>query len=151
MTDTAEQTNPVINSFRGDYFFLSNFYPAETPFCDRIYPTSEHAFQAAKCPDRARTQDFVDLDKPGDAKKLGKAIEVRADWDKIKRNVMYRVLMAKFTFNGYLAQELVLTGNAPLVEGNNWGDTYWGVCNNRGENQLGQILMRVRDELQRGT
>ena len=69
------------------------------------------------------------------------------DWEEVKDQIMYEICLAKFTQNEELKEKLLATGNEELVEGNTWHDTYWGVCNRRGKNKLGKILMRVRSEL----
>lgn len=76
---------------------------------------------------------------------------LRDDWEEVKDDLMYRIVLAKFLQNPSLADALIKTGNAQLIEGNTWGDTYWGMCDSVGENKLGEILMRVRDELPRIT
>ena len=68
----------------------------------------------------------------------------------VKTNIMYDICLAKFTQNQDLKEKLLKTGNAILIEGNWWNDTYWGVCNGIGENNLGKILMKIREELKNG-
>ena len=82
-----------------------------------------------------------------EAKRLGRRVRLRSDWEQVKYDVMLDVVRAKFNQHPDLAQKLLATGDEELVEGNDWGDTYWGVCNGRGKNMLGKILMRVRAEL----
>ena len=84
---------------------------------------------------------------PSEAKRLGRRMRLRSDWEQVKYDVMLDVVRAKFNQHPDLAQKLLATGDEELVEGNDWGDTYWGVCNGRGKNMLGKILMRVRAEL----
>lgn len=84
---------------------------------------------------------------PSEAKRLGRRVRLRSDWEQVKYDVMLDVVRAKFNQHPDLAQKLLATGDEELVEGNDWGDTYWGVCNGRGKNMLGKILMRVRAEL----
>lgn len=93
---------------------------------------------------------FTEL-SPRDAKKLGRKVMLRDDWEEVKDDLMYKIVLAKFLQNPSLAEALEQTGNAKLIEDNHWGDTYWGVCDGVGENKLGEILMRVRDELPRIT
>ena len=123
---------------------MSNFYSTPVLYHGLRFENSEAAFQAAKCPDRMR--DFCGLN-PSEAKRLGRSVELRTDWEAVKYDVMYQICMAKFLQNQDLAQKLIKTGNAELVEGNTWGDTVWGVCDGVGENNLGKILMRIREEL----
>lgn len=134
----------AITTFKGDYFYLSNFYVVPVFYQGIRFESSEAAFQAAKCPERMR--DFCGLN-PQMSKRLGRHVELRPDWDDVKYDVMYQVCKAKFLQNKSLAKKLIETGNAELVEGNTWGDKIWGVCDGVGENHLGKTLMRIREEL----
>lgn len=136
--------NKVINEFRGDYFFLSNFYPVKVVYRGLIFESSEAAFQAAKCPERMR--EFCGLN-PSEAKKLGRKVRLRDDWEEVKYDVMYEICKEKFWQNPDLARRLICTDNDQLVEGNTWGDKIWGVCDGVGSNRLGKILMRIRTEM----
>lgn len=138
------ETQDAITSFRGEYFFLSNFYNAPVVYQGIRFENNEAAFQAAKCSERMR--DFCGLN-PRDAKHLGRRVALRPDWEVAKYDVMYQVCKAKFSQNSDLLNKLLATGDAELVEGNTWGDTVWGVCEGVGENNLGKTLMRVRSEL----
>lgn len=84
---------------------------------------------------------------PSQAKKKGRSVSLRPDWEEIKINVMYEICKAKFTQNENLKRSLLNTGNTELIEGNNWGDKIWGQVNGVGENNLGKILMKIREEL----
>lgn len=137
----------AITTFKGDNFFLSNFYVAPVYYQGIRFENNEAAFQAAKCPERVR--EFCGL-SPQKAKRLGRSVELRPDWEEVKYDVMYQVCRAKFLQNTDLARKLVETGDAELIEGNTWDDKVWGVCKGTGENNLGKILMRIRDELNRG-
>lgn len=131
----------TIDEFRGRYFFLSNFYAAPVVYQDALFKNNEAAFQSAKCPERML--EFCIL-PPNRAKALGRRVKLRPDWETVKYDVMYDICMAKFTQNPDLLTKLLDTGDAELIEGNTWGvDLYRGI----GENHLGKILMRVREEL----
>lgn len=134
----------MINEFDGEYFFLSNYYPAPVIYCATTFGNNEAAFQAMKCP--YRIASFADL-PPNEAKRLGRRVHLREDWEEVKDNIMYEICKAKFTQNEDLRQRLLATGDEYLEEGNYWDDKYWGVCGGEGQNKLGKILMRVRDEL----
>lgn len=136
-----------INSFRGKYYFLSNMYPVPVTFENMTYSCAESAFQAAKCSDPADRKKFIFLNGY-EAKKLGRRVNLRKDWESVKLNIMYQCVKSKFANNPDLKSELLNTKNAILIEGNTWNDTFWGVCNGIGENHLGKILMQIRDELQ---
>jgi ribA/ribD-fused uncharacterized protein len=88
----------------------------------------------------------VDL-AAGQSKKLGKRVELRPDWEDVKIDIMRQVLKSKFTQNPELKAQLIATGDAELIEGNNWNDRFWGVCRGKGQNHLGKLLMEVRAEL----
>lgn len=137
-------TGPV-TSFDGPHRFLSNFYPAPVTYNNITYPTSEHAYQAQKSGNSRVHKIFAKLETASDAKTLGHAIKPRADWDNIKHLVMFNIVKIKFDTNPELKQLLLNTGDQELIEGNTWNDTYWGVCNGVGENNLGKILMTIRD------
>jgi N-glycosidase YbiA len=81
------------------------------------------------------------------AKALGKRIELRKDWNDIKLDIMYKIVKNKFTQNPTLTKLLVDTNDKVIIEGNTWGDIYWGMCKGKGENHLGKILMKVRKEI----
>lgn len=136
-----------ITEFQGDYRFLSNFWMCRIVFEGKTWPSSEHCFQAMKTLDPSERHEILHAEKPGQAKRLGKKVKMRPDWEKIKIEMMYQIVLAKFTQNRSLGLGLVATGDAELIEGNNWGDVFWGVCQGRGRNELGKILMKVRKEL----
>ena len=143
--------NPAvkIDSFDGEFAFLSNFYPAPVNFDGMKYPNNEAAFQAQKCPERR--DEFIALgQQPGKQKRLGRKVELRPDWEAVKDDIMYTLCLCKFAQNPSLAEKLLATGVAELVEGNYWHDHYWGVCNGTGQNKLGKILMAVRNEIRTG-
>ena len=137
----------MIDKFRGKYWFLSNFY--ESPIEDEniIYPTVEHYFQAQKTLNREEKLKIAKASKPAKAKKMGRQVNLRKDWEDIKLQVMEKALRQKFQ-DPALCEKLIATGDEELVEGNPWGDRYWGVCKGSGKNKLGKLLMKIRKELQ---
>lgn len=137
---------PKIESFKGEYFFLSNFYMAPVCYEGKLYSSNEAAFQAAKTFDINVRNAFTSYD-PSTARKVGQRVELRPDWEEIKYAVMLDVVRDKFKRNPILADRLLATGDAYLEEGNTWGDRTWGTVNGQGKNWLGEILMKVRDEL----
>lgn len=135
----------TIGPFRGDYRFLSNFWLEPK----RRMLSNEHFFQAAKAlhvEDRAL---IMRANTPGEAKRIGRTVAMRPDWEGIKEIVMLDGLRTKFFADETLAEMLLSTGDEPLVEFNSWGDTYWGVdsATGNGLNRLGELLMEVRREL----
>lgn len=136
----------IINSFRGEYFFLSNFFEAPVIYDGITYLNNEAAFQAQKTLNKKQRLNFAMLN-PSQAKRMGRSVSLRPDWEEVKINIMYEICKAKFTQNESLKLNLLNTGDAELIEGNNWGDKIWGQVNGVGENNLGKILMKIRDEL----
>ncbi len=144
-----------INSFNGSYRYLSNFFENAPVLLDGLhFRNSEAAYQAGKAATLSVRKLFADL-TPYEAKKLGKAIDIREDWMDIRADHMRRVIHAKFTQNPLLAEALIATGAAELEEGNHWHDNFFGNCycpacrNIPGQNMLGKILMDERERLAR--
>lgn len=141
-----ETPRTEIDWFREEYEFLSNFYPSKVVFDGITYYNSEAAYQAQKCKNPEERIGFEKLSSD-EAKRLGQKVEMRSDWDDVKFGIMEQVVYAKFTQNPTLAQNLLDTGDKVLKEGNYWKDVYWGVDirTGEGENNLGRILMALRD------
>ena len=146
--------NNVISSFSGKYKFLSNFYvsPFQYSVNNHIFTfkTVEHFYQAYKSTNLNDFTKIVNTATPADAKRLGRHIALRDDWDAIKTAVMYRGLCLKFGSHTDLRNELIKTFPSLLIEGNNWHDNFWGQCmckrciDYHGCNFLGQMLMVLR-------
>lgn len=138
-----------IDNFSGDFEFLSNFY--DSPFIHDgiVYPTNEHFYQAMKSKSRKERKRIASLRSPGQSKRAGRALELRKDWESIKVDVMRQGLRLKFAEGSILAEMLLATGSTTLIEGNHWGDKFWGVDNKtgKGKNWLGKLLMERRNEL----
>ena len=137
----------LIDEFDGEFAFLSNFYELPSPITDEIgvtYWTVEHYFQAAKTLDREERRFISALDTPGKAKRVGRRVKLRPDWEEVKIDIMRNALIKKF-MDPLMREKLLETGNAILVEGNWWGDRFWGVCDGVGENHLGKLLMMIRE------
>lgn len=139
----------MITSFSGPYRFLSNFYPGPVDLSGVSYPSVEHAYVAAKTLDMNLRAKIRATTSPGAVKRLGRSLELRPDWEFMKLGLMKSLVHDKFALNPALGLRLIQTGDLQLIEGNTWGDTYWGVCNGVGENHLGLILMDVRRVLKR--
>lgn len=138
----------MIDSFRNNYYFLSNFFNAPVTYEGITYQNNEAAFQAAKVLDKNIRREFATLN-PSEAKRKGRRVQLRPDWEGVKNQVMYEVCFAKFTQNQDLKTKLLETGNEELVEGNTWGDRIWGAVNGIGENRLGKILMKIREDFKK--
>jgi len=153
MTTFARKNPGTIPEFQGRYRFLSNFYllPEPLEWEGILYPTTEHAFQAAKSTDPAVRRVIAAAEKDGKpspaiAKKLGRGVALRPGWEEMKIPIMEELLCLKFAHPA-LGRLLLETGDAFLIEGNTWGDTFWGVSRGSGRNELGKALMRVRAAL----
>ena len=136
----------IIDSFRGEYGYLSNFHKCRVEFEGMVYPSVEHAFQAAKNPDPEYRGRIAACTSPVIAKRMGKKTQLRPDWEEVKEGIMLELLRSKFS-DPVLREKLLATGDAELIEGNNHWDRYWGVFRGEGLNKLGKLLMRVREEL----
>lgn len=144
----------MISCFKNNFSFLSNFSESKIEYKDYTYSNAEAAFHAQKNESSVfkLSMQFCD---PSLAKKEGRRIKLRPDWEEVKDNIMYEIVKAKFEQNKYLKIRLLLTKDKELVEGNSWHDNYWGVCRcercikvkHPDSNNLGRILMKVREEL----
>ena len=141
----------MINCFDGKWAFISNFYWNEIEFEGITYPTNEHFFQAMKTLDIGERQKIANCLTPGQAKRMGRQVVLRPDWEEVKEDIMLFGLCLKFA-DEQLADWLVETGDEPLEEGTTWHDNEWGNCscercrNIPGKNKLGKILMKLRTE-----
>lgn len=145
----------MISRFTGKADFLSNFHPWQADWDGVVYPTAEHAFQAAKTLDKMDQAAIYSAKSPVLAKRLGRRVQLRDDWDEFRLEAMEHIVRSKFS-NLFGEREIYLlsTNGHELVEGNYWHDQFWGDCTCRrrfckepGENNLGKILMKVREEL----
>lgn len=140
-----------IGEFKGPWSALSNFSECGIRFKGITYPTVEHAYQAMKTRDVKLRRKIARAATPGIAKRMGRDLDLRSDWEEIKLQVMEHFLRKKFKL---LANWIVLlaTERRQLIEGNRWGDRYWGVClkTGKGQNWLGRLLMKIRSEVCRG-
>ncbi len=143
----------MISTFTLNNRFLSNFYTCSIEYNGKKYPTAEHLFQALKTLDKKVRQKIRISNTPGVAKRKGRVLNLRDDWEDIKDEVMYSVLRRKFS-NQRMRKKLLNTKDNLLVEGNTWHDNYWGNCHcgkcitYHGKNKLGIFLMKLRFELQ---
>lgn len=135
-----------ITEFSGENRWLSNFWPANVVLDGVVYPSVEHAYVAAKTTDKSIRRDVLACKTSGEAKRLGRKIKLRPDWDDVRLPIMRDLIQQKFQ-HPELAARLVATGDTQIIEGNTWGDTFWGVCNGVGMNNLGLIIMAIRRKL----
>lgn len=134
-----------ISSFRGKYFFLSNYYSVQVTYHGITYKNTEAAFHAQK--DVSRSHEFQHL-SPSEAKRLGRSVDLREGWDDVRLSIMTEINKAKFDQNKDLLNKLLDTKYDYLEEGNTWHDRFWGVCDGKGQNNLGLILMFLRKQYQ---
>lgn len=135
-----------------DHRFLSNFYRAPITFEGKVYETSEHAYQSAKTSNDDEREQIRADESPAAAKKMGRKVTLRPDWEQVKASIMEDIVRIKFNSRSDLAGRLLATGDKILVEGNTWHDRFFGVCycdkcKGQGKNVLGGVLMKVREEL----
>lgn len=136
----------VIGPFTGELRWLSNFWPALVKLDGQLYPTVEHAYVAAKTTDHMIRSVIQTTSSPGEVKRLGRQFDLREDWHEIKLQVMEDLLWQKFQ-EPELKAKLLATGDIPIVEINTWNDTFWGQCKGKGQNNLGKLLMKIREAL----
>ena len=135
-----------ITTFRDEYYFLSNFSPSIIVVEKIKVPTVEHAYQGKKTNNLSERLTIYNAETPGEAKRLGRKVKMRKNWEGIKFNIMYKLLKKKFTIPE-LRKKLLDTGDAHLEEENTWGDRVWGTVHGEGENHLGKLLMKIRMEI----
>ena len=140
----------MIKQFNDPNRFLSNFWICNVKYAGETYPSLEHAYQAAKTKDKKARKQIQKCITPGGAKRLGRAVVMRPNWEKINIKVMRKLLYRKFKYPK-LRKRLLATGDLKLQEGNYWNDRFWGVClkTGKGKNWLGKLLMKVRKSLQK--
>lgn len=158
-----KQQTPILE-FQGEYRWLSNFTKVPVQYGGFLYPSTEHAYMAAKVESEETTftdwkgqqrkwREWVrspEAKRPGTVKKMSRFVPLREDWETRKVGVMLKLLRQKFAQEPFRTQ-LLGTGTAVIQEGNRWGDVFWGVDlrTGKGENILGKLIMQVRDELQK--
>ena len=141
--------NPILE-FKDEYRWLSNFWPSKVTIGSgeghMELPTVEHAYQASKTLSMEEREQFYDINA-ATAKRLGRKVTLRADWDDVKLGIMEDLVRQKFHGSTELYVKLMATYPRPIVEGNEWGDRFWGVCRGIGRNHLGLIITAIRDEI----
>jgi len=135
----------MIKEFKGEYRWLSNFTPCKVLLDGVEYPSTENAYQASKTLIYAERQPFTSM-TAGQAKRAGRKVTMRDDWDNVKLDVMENLNRQKYLTEP-LKSMLIKTGDVEIQEGNTWGDTFWGICNGVGQNNLGKIIMKIRKEI----
>lgn len=139
----------MIRRFKGRYKWLSNFYPCEILFQDKVFPSVEHAYMSAKNPDPEWQAFCTDFSVPArKIKEMSRSLELVENWYDIRISVMRECLREKFSQEPFRSL-LLETGEEFIQEGTYWGDTFWGVDipTNVGENHLGRLIMEIREAL----
>lgn len=137
--------------FKGEKHFLDNFYFSPIRYDDYVYKTAEHAFQAAKTFDEAEKNKIKLSKTPAEAKRLGRRVKLRADWEDVKYGIMEEIVSLKFLQNKELKEKLLHIPDEELVEYNRHHDNIWGKCvcsrcKCKGTNFLGKILRSVKSK-----
>ena len=147
MSSFCYSDDNIIFGFVGNYSFLSNFYPCIIRYKDRMFKCSEAAFMSEKTLDESQ-KDLISNMNASESKKFGRKVELRADWEKVRCEIMKEVLTEKFKQNPILLNKLKQTGDKEIVEANYWNDRFWG-CDpdGVGQNNIGKILMGLREDL----
>ena len=138
----------MIEEFKGEWGWLSNFAPVPIRVGNDTFPSVEHAFMAMKSTDPEWRQFCLQEPKAGKVKKASRGITLRPGWDEMRVPVMERLLQRKFQQDPF-REQLLATGTQVIQEGNWWNDKFWGVClkTGEGENVLGRLIMKIRNEL----
>lgn len=163
--DYYYEDDSTIFGFFEDNRYLSNFHKCTVYYDGLPWPSSEHAYMAAKCKhshfNAFDTFPTYNSDENGEGgthyseicdmkchevKKWGMTVDLRDDWEDVKFNIMFEICLDKFNRNSDIKEKLIATGSKELIEANAWKDTYYGfdINLNRGENNLGKILMSIR-------
>lgn len=140
----------MVSIFRGDNFFLSNFYPTDIKWHKHVHKSAEHLYQAMKCSEISDRERIRNTETSKSAKILGKFIKIRPDWNEKKLQKMEYIVRLKFRKAG-LKKLLRQTGDKELIDQNYFHDIFWGVCGctrhqRTGLNHMGKILMKIRAE-----
>lgn len=130
--------------FRKEYTYLSNMYYSPIKINGLYFSCAEAAFQSFKTIDLEIRKKFQFISGP-EAKRLGRKVPLRPDWNNIRIEVMDAVVRAKFRQHPELVRKLIVL-EEPIVEDNNWNDTFWGKCKGKGYNHLGIILSKIRSD-----
>lgn len=136
-----------ISEFSGEYRWLSNFAECRIILGNTTYSSVEHAYQSMKSDDPEWRKFCADpSNSAGTIKRKSRDVTIIPRWDDLKELVMYICLFQKYLQEPYLTA-LVETGDSLIIEGNTWGDTFWGVCDGKGQNRLGELIMKIRDKV----
>ena len=138
--------NDIIE-FRGEFSWLSNFFPVQIEYEGLTYPSVEHAYQAGKLINIEDRKLFLIM-SAGQAKRNWKKYKTYNLTEEFRLNLMYQLLSIKFNQEPFKSL-LIATGDCYIQEGNRFSDTFFGYClkTNQGKNMLGHLIMQIRMEL----
>lgn len=147
----SESTTGDVYFYPPEYYVFDNFSSFQVKFRGKLYPTSEHAYQASIFleTDPNLSEKIRNMCSAHDAMKMAQENEAKypIDWDKKKLLIMKEILQCKVTQHKYVLKKLIQSGNRKIIE-DSWRDNYWGWGKNqRGKNMLGKAWMEVRKEL----
>jgi ribA/ribD-fused uncharacterized protein len=146
---TPMEKSDDILQFQGEYRWLSNFWDCHVEYDGRVFASVEHGYHYSKCETQEDKDKMYTKNSPQLSRRFSKKIKVRSDWDDVKLEIMEDLVRQKFN-DPTLRKKLLDTGKRHLQEGNRWGDKFWGTTlKGEGENHLGKILMKIRDELRK--
>lgn len=147
-----EDDNPPepIDSFQGEFRWLSNFWPCEVELDGLTFRSVEAGYVAAKTTDIEIRKHIQSLETSGKCKAFGKTMDLRSDWEDVRLDIMESLLVQKFSKDSELGNKLIETYPRQLIEGNYWKDVFWGVCEGKGKNNLGKLLMKIRKQIMKG-
>ena len=147
----ANEDEESITGFSGRWEALSNWFPATVVWSGKQYPSVEHAFQAAKAAAEPEQAEAIrKAASPKEAHALGQQLSLPLTWERQRLKLMETLLRDKFRRDGALRERLLRTENKNLIANNKWGEGFWGVSGGNGANNLGKLLMSLRDEARAG-
>jgi ribA/ribD-fused uncharacterized protein len=133
-----------IKGFFYEYRWLSNYHDCDIFWMGLHFKNTEAAYQASKCSEISNAKVFQTMSGL-EAKKHSHTFVARRYWDKMRYNIMAQLVFQKYLIHQDLREKLLATGDMYIEETNYWDDTFWGVCNGVGENNLGKITMATRE------
>jgi ribA/ribD-fused uncharacterized protein len=133
-----------------EFYVFDNFSSFQVEYDGQLWPTSEHAFQAAKFkgfePDVV--QQVLEARSAHDAQKIAHKYKGKRnpDWEDVAEGIMKDILRCKVEQHPYVLKKLLESGDREIIE-DSWRDSEWGWGENRdGENKLGKLWVEIREE-----
>ncbi|HPE14490.1 MAG TPA: NADAR family protein [Bacilli bacterium] len=147
----GEKVGEVIGFYPREFYCLNNFSSFKVEYNGVLYSSLEEAYQTIGflVPAPKIAQQIKNSHSAHEAQKLAYANRKfqRKDWDEVKVFIMEDLLRAKIKQNPYVKKKLLETKDYTIVE-DSLKDDFWGWGPNRnGQNQLGKLWMKLREEL----